>query len=137
MALDKSIILNNGIEARYHRIKEIHLNFLEDYSVMLVDSYVSKEIRDTQKEIKTLEENINTYLEKYEKAINNNDDELAHSIEEKLRTLTDKHQEDISKNFIANQTSIEFENSLEEDVSISNFYKLLTKFDEFKKAKKV
>ena len=137
MALDKSIILNNGIEARYHRIKEIHLNFLEDYSVMLVDSYVSKEIRDTQKEIKTLEESINTYLEKYEKAIDNNDDELTHSIEEKLRTLTDKHQEDISKNFIANQTSIEFENSLEEDVSISNFYKLLTKFDEFKKAKKV
>ena len=137
MALDKSIILNNGIEARYHRIKEIHLNFLEDYSVMLVDSYVSKEIRDTQKEIKTLEESINTYLEKYEKAIDNNDDELAHSIEEKLITLTDKHQEDISKNFIANQTSIEFENSLEEDVSISNFYKLLTKFDEFKKAKKV
>ena len=129
MALDKSIILNNGIEARYHRIKEIHLNFLEDYSVMLVDSYVSKEIRDTQKEIKTLEENINTYLEKYEKAIDNNDDELAHSIEEKLRTLTDKN--------LAIYTIKEKKKKKKKKKKIFIFFKFLIKFDEFKKAKKV
>ena len=137
MALEKEIILENGIKANYHRIKEVQIDFIKENIIVLVDSYVNSNIRENQKNIKKLEESIVSYTEKYEKAYQNNDDALMKSLEDKLNTMSLTYNKEILKNFVANQATINLEHFDDTNLSISNFYKLISKLDNYKKAKKV
>lgn len=137
MALEKEIILENGIKANYHRIKEVQIDFIKESIIVLVDSYVNSNIRENQKNIKKLEESIVSYAEKYEKAYQNNDDALMKSLEDKLNTMSLTYNKEILKNFVANQATINLEHFDDTNLSISNFYKLISKLDNYKKAKKV
>lgn len=137
MALEKEIILENGIKANYHRIKEIQIDFVKESIIVLVDSYVNSNIRENQKNIKKLEESVVSYAEKYEKAYQNNDDALMKSLEDKLNMMSFTYNKETLKNFVANQTTINLEYFDDTNLSISNFYKLISKLDDYKKAKKV
>ena len=137
MALEKEIILENGIKANYHRIKEVQIDFIKENITVLVDSYVNSNIRENQKNIKKLEESVVSYAEKYEKAYQNNDDALMKSLEDKLNTMSLTYNKEILKNFVANQATINLEHFDDTNLSISNFYKLISKLDNYKKAKKV
>ena len=137
MALEKEIILENGIKANYHRIKEVQIDFIKENITVLVDSYVNSNIRENQKNIKKLEESIVSYAEKYEKAYQNNDDALMKSLEDKLNTMSLTYNKETLKNFVANQATINLEHFDDTNLSISNFYKLISKLDNYKKAKKV
>ena len=137
MALEKEIILENGIKANYHRIKEVQIDFIKENITVLVDSYVNSNIRENQKNIKKLEESVISYAEKYEKAYQNNDDALMKSLEDKLNTMSLTYNKEILKNFVANQATINLEHFDDTNLSISNFYKLISKLDNYKKAKKV
>lgn len=137
MALEKEIILENGIKANYHRIKEVQIDFIKENITVLVDSYVNSNIRENQKNIKKLEESVVSYAEKYEKAYQNSDDALMKSLEDKLNTMSLTYNKEILKNFVANQATINLEHFDDTNLSISNFYKLISKLDNYKKAKKV
>lgn len=137
MALEKEIILENGIKANYHRIKEVQIDFIKENITVLVDSYVNSNIRENQKNIKKLEESVVSYAEKYEKAYQNSDDALMKSLEDKLNTMSLTYNKETLKNFVANQASINLEHFDDTNLSISNFYKLISKLDNYKKAKKV
>ena len=137
MALEKEIILENGIKANYHRIKEIQIDFVKENITVLVDSYVNSNIRENQKNIKKLEESVVSYAEKYEKAYQSNDDALMKSLEDKLNTISLNYNKETLKNFVANQATINLEHFDDTNLSISNFYKLISKLDNYKKAKKV
>ena len=137
MALEKEIILENGIKANYHRIKEVQIDFIKENIIVLVDSYVNSNIRENQKNIKKLEESVVSYAEKYEKAYQNNDDALMKSLEDKLNTMSLTYNKETLKNFVANQATINLEHFDDTNLSISNFYKLISKLDNYKKAKKV
>lgn len=137
MALEKEIILENGIKANYHRIKEVQIDFIKENITVLVDSYVNSNIRENQKNIKKLEESVVSYAEKYEKAYQNNDDALMKSLEDKLNTMSLTYNKETLKNFVANQATINLEHFDDTNLSISNFYKLISKLDNYKKAKKV
>lgn len=137
MALEKEIILENGIKANYHRIKEIQIDFVKENITVLVDSYINSNIRENQKNIKKLEESVVSYAEKYEKAYQNNDDALMKSLEDKLNTMSLTYNKETLKNFVANQATINLEHFDDTNLSISNFYKLISKLDNYKKAKKV
>ena len=49
MALDKTIVLNNGITVNYHRIVSIN-NITNNQSIIEVASYTSSEKRQEEKE---------------------------------------------------------------------------------------
>ena len=98
MALQKEITLNNGIVTNYHTIQEVHYNFLENKTLIVLNSYVSKEIRDNHKKVDEVEQSILKLTNEAVKAEGKNDIDLLDSINEKINTLaSDEHKKRFQK----------------------------------------
>lgn len=136
MALQKEITLNNGIVTNYHTIQEVHYNFLENKTLIVLNSYVSKEIRDSHKKVDEVEQSILKLTNEAVKAEGKNDIDLLDSINEKINTLATTFQDISSKNYIAGISTITL-NYIPEDITLTGLYKALKETKEYSKAKKV
>lgn len=136
MALQKKIELNNGIVANYHVINQVHFNFLENKTLISLDSYVSKEIRDSHKKIDEVNKSIISLTEQAGKAEKDGNLELLESLNEKISSLVAQFQDLASKNYTVGTSSIAL-SYIPEDISLTGLYKVLTSMTEYSKAKKV
>ncbi len=62
MALDKTIVLNNGITVNYHRIVSIN-NITNNQSIIEVASYTSSEKRQEEKEAIKNNSSMNVFID--------------------------------------------------------------------------
>lgn len=136
MALSKKIILDNGIETNYHVIKEVHYNFLENKTIVYIDSYVSENVRNNHKKVKETADSINKLSEQAIKAQNESNYELLESLNAKINDLMITYKDISDKNYVAGTTKVSLD-YIPEDISLVGVYKELKKTDEFSKAKKV
>lgn len=136
MALQKEIQLDNGIVTNYHMIKQASFNFVEGQSVIQVENYVSKDIRENLKEIDEISDSIDKLLVQADKAERDGDTDLIESLSEKIHTLNHRFNELSIKTFSANSDNILLD-SVPEKISLSDIYKLLKTTDKYAKAKKV
>ena len=136
MALQKEITLDNGIVTNYHVIKSVHINYIEQQTVIVVANYVSKDIRGNLDRIKELENGMNSFMSRMQEAESKGQDELEKSMRTKLHQLSHEYNEMTSKNFEANEDRILLDN-IPEDISLSAIYKLLKTTEKYSKAKKV
>lgn len=134
MALSKKVTLVNNVDANYHRISEVHINFLEGVSIPLIHSYVSSDIRNQEKAISDLEAQMDS-IENQMKTTT--DEDVINALAEKEAQLFQQYKQEKTKNYTVRKSSYELQN-IPDDLSLSNFYKLLsTNDDELLKSKKV
>lgn len=136
MALSKKITLDNGIETNYHVIKEVHYNFLENKTIVKIDSYVSEDVRNNHKKVKETADSIDKLSAQAIKAQNESNYELLESLNAKIADLMTTYQSISNKNYIAVTSKISLD-YIPEDISLTGLYKELKKTEEFSKAKKV
>lgn len=136
MALQKEIVLDNGIVTNYHIIKEVNINYVEQQTIIVVNNYVSKDIRENLNRIEELETGIDSFKTQMQEAEAKGQDELEKSMRDKLHQLSHEYNEITSKTFEANVDRILLDN-IPEDISLSAVYKLLKTTDKYSKAKKV
>jgi len=136
MALSKKITLDNGIETNYHVIKEVHYNFLENKTIVSIDSYVSEDVRNNHKKVKETADSINKLSEQAIKAQNESNYELLESLNAKINDLMITYKDISDKNYVAGTTKVSLD-YIPEDISLVGVYEELKKTDEFSKAKKV
>lgn len=136
MALQKEIVLATGVVSNYHKIKSFNVNFMNGTTIIVVDSYVSKKIREKENVLSQIVDNINLLESKKQAAIETNDVQLEQSLHDKLDLLKEEMtKESIKIHFVHSSTIIL--NSIPETLSMSNIYNLLKKTDMFSGAKKV
>lgn len=136
MALQKEITLDNGIVTNYHVIKEVSFNFIEQQTVIVVNNYVSSEIKSNLNRITELEEGMSSFMSQMQEAETKGQDELEKSMRNKLHQLSHEYNSLVSKHFAADTDRILLDN-IPEDISLAGIYKLLKTTDKYSKAKKV
>ena len=136
MALLKEKKLKNGVITTYHRVKSINYNFLEEQTLVEIDSYISEEYREKEKKIYDLEKTIDILYNQYRTSIERGEKQLAESIHSRIEELNDKLEEMSSKNYIVD-TSVITIDSIPEDITVSSIYKLLMTLEEYSDAKEV
>ena len=128
MAISKSIIKQNGLATNYHKISNISLDFINHKCSVVLESYVSKDIRDKGIKAEKAEDDLQKLISQYELA---KDGEIIKSLEEKINTFQELNKDILNENYIADQTLIEL-NFIPEDTSFAGIYNELMKLDDFK-----
>ena len=110
MALQKKIILKNGIETNYHRITS--LNFITNWSINIeVRSYISKDGRAIEQAYQTVQKKVRNGQE-----------------------ITEEEKEILNKGAYNFSRSEIIEINYDEDLSIKNIYEYLKTTDKYKDA---
>ena len=128
MAINKSIIKQNGLATNYHKISNISLDFINHKCSVLLESYVSKDIRDKGIKAEKAKDDLQKLISQYELA---KDGEIIKSLEEKINTFQELNKDILNENYIADQTLIEL-SFIPEDTSFAGVYNELMKLEEFK-----
>ena len=128
MAINKSIIKQNGLATNYHKISNISLDFINHKCSVILESYVSKDIRDKGIKAEKAKDDLQKLISQYELA---KDGEIIKSLEEKLNTFQELNKDILNENYIADQTLIEL-SFIPEDTSFAGIYNELMKLDDFK-----
>ena len=128
MAINKSIIKQNGLATNYHKISNISLDFINHKCSVLLESYVSKDIRDKGIKAEKAKDDLQKLISQYELA---KDGEIIKSLEEKINTFQELNKDILNENYIADQTLIEL-SFIPEDTSFAGIYNELMKLDDFK-----
>lgn len=128
MAINKSIIKQNGLATNYHKISNISLNFINHKCSVVLESYVSKDIRDKGIKAEKAKDDLQKLISQYELA---KDGEIIKSLEEKINTFQELNKDILNENYIADQTLIEL-SFIPEDTSFAGIYNELMKLDDFK-----
>lgn len=128
MAISKSIIKQNGLATNYHRISNISLDFINHKCSVILESYVSKDIRDKCIKAEKAKDDLQKLISQYELA---KDGEIIKSLEEKINTFQELNKDILNENYIADQTLIEL-SFIPEDTSFAGIYNELMKLDDFK-----
>lgn len=128
MAISKSIIKQNGLATNYHRISNISLDFINHKCSVILESYVSKDIRDKGIKAEKAKDDLQKLISQYELA---KDGEIIKSLEEKINTFQELNKDILNENYIADQTLIEL-SFIPEDTSFAGIYNELMKLDDFK-----
>ena len=128
MAINKSIIKQNGLATNYHRISNISLDFINHKCSVILESYVSKDIRDKGIKAEKAKDDLQKLISQYELA---KDGEIIKSLEEKINTFQELNKDILNENYIADQTLIEL-SFIPEDTSFAGIYNELMKLDDFK-----
>lgn len=128
MAINKSIIKQNGLATNYHKISNISLDFINHKCSVLLESYVSKDIRDKGIKAEKAKDDLQKLISQYELA---KDGEIIKSLEEKINTFQELNKDILNENYIADQTLIEL-GFIPEDTSFAGVYNELMKLEEFK-----
>lgn len=110
MALQKKIVLKNGVTTNYHRI--VSLNFVTNWSTTIeVRSYVSKEGRDIEQQYEAVQKKVL-----------------------KGETLTQAEQRIFDEGAHCFMYSEYFETEYDEEMSVKNAYEYLKTIDKYKDA---
>ena len=128
MAISKSIIKQNGLATNYHKISNISLDFINHKCSVVLESYVSKDIRDKGIKAEKAKDDLQKLISQYELA---KDGEIIKSLEEKINTFQELNKDILNENYIADQTLIEL-SFIPEDTSFAGIYNELLKLDDFK-----
>ena len=128
MAINKSIIKQNGLATNYHKISNISLDFINHKCSVVLESYVSKDIRDKGIKAEKAKDDLQKLISQYELA---KDGEIIKSLEEKINTFQELNKDILNENYIADQTLIEL-SFIPEDTSFTGIYNELMKLDDFK-----
>lgn len=128
MAINKSIIKQNGLATNYHKISNISLDFINHKCSIVLESYVSKDIRDKGIKAEKAKDDLQKLISQYELA---KDGEIIKSLEEKINTFQELNKDILNENYIADQTLIEL-SFIPEDTSFAGIYNELMKLDDFK-----
>ena len=128
MAINKSIIKQNGLATNYHKISNISLDFINHKCSVILESYVSKDIRDKGIKAEKAKDDLQKLISQYELA---KDGEIIKSLEEKINTFQELNKDILNENYIADQTLIEL-SFIPEDISFAGIYNELMKLDDFK-----
>ena len=128
MAISKSIIKQNGLATNYHKISNISLDFINHKCSVVLESYVSKDIRDKGIKAEKAKDDLQKLISQYELA---KDGEIIKSLEEKINTFQELNKDILNENYIADQTLIEL-SFIPEDTSFAGIYNELMKLDDFK-----
>lgn len=128
MAISKSIIKQNGLATNYHKISNISLDFINHKCSVILESYVSKDIRDKGIKAEKAKDDLQKLISQYELA---KDGEIIKSLEEKINTFQELNKDILNENYIADQTLIEL-SFIPEDTSFAGIYNELIKLDDFK-----
>lgn len=128
MAINKSIIKQNGLATNYHKISNISLDFINHKCSVILESYVSKDIRDKGIKAEKAKDDLQKLISQYELA---KDGEIIKSLEEKINTFQELNKDILNENYIADQTLIEL-SFIPEDTSFAGIYNELMKLDNFK-----
>ena len=128
MAISKSIIKQNGLATNYHKISNISLDFINHKCSVILESYVSKDIRDKGIKAEKAKDDLQKLISQYELA---KDGEIIKSLEEKINTFQELNKDILNENYIADQTLIEL-GFIPEDTSFAGIYNELMKLDDFK-----
>ena len=128
MAINKSIIKQNGLATNYHKISNISLDFINHKCSVVLESYVSKDIRDKGIKAEKAKDDLQKLISQYELA---KDGENIKSLEEKINTFQELNKDILNENYIADQTLIEL-SFIPEDTSFAGIYNELMKLDDFK-----
>ena len=128
MAINKSIIKQNGLVTNYHKISNISLDFINHKCSVILESYVSKDIRDKGIKAEKAKDDLQKLISQYELA---KDGEIIKSLEEKINTFQELNKDILNENYIADQTLIEL-SFIPEDTSFAGIYNELMKLDDFK-----
>ena len=128
MAINKSIIKQNGLATNYHKISNISLDFINHKCSVVLESYVSKDIRDKGIKAEKAKDDLQKLISQYELA---KDGEIIKSLEEKINTFQELNKDILNENYIADQTLIEL-SFIPEDTSFARIYNELMKLDDFK-----
>lgn len=128
MAINKSIIKQNGLATNYHKISNISLDFINHKCSVILESYVSKDIRDKGIKAEKAKDDLQKLISQYELA---KDGEIIKSLEEKINTFQELNKDILNENYIADQTLIEL-SFIPEDTSFTGIYNELMKLDDFK-----
>lgn len=128
MAINKSIIKQNGLATNYHKISNISLDFINHKCSVVLESYVSKDIRDIGIKAEKAKDDLQKLISQYELA---KDGEIIKSLEEKINTFQELNKDILNENYIADQTLIEL-GFIPEDTSFAGIYNELMKLDDFK-----
>lgn len=128
MAINKSIIKQNGLATNYHKISNISLDFINHKCSVILESYVSKDIRDKGIKAEKAKDDLQKLISQYELA---KDGEIIKSLEEKINTFQELNKDILNENYIADQTLIEL-SFIPEDTSFAGIYNELIKLDDFK-----
>ena len=128
MAISKSIIKQNGLATNYHKISNISRDFINHKCSVILESYVSKDIRDKGIKAEKAKDDLQKLISQYELA---KDGEIIKSLEEKINTFQELNKDILNENYIADQTLIEL-SFIPEDTSFAGIYNELMKLDDFK-----
>lgn len=128
MAISKSIIKQNGLATNYHKISNISLDFINHKCSVVLESYVSKDIRDKGIKAEKAKDDLQKLISQYELA---KDGEIIKSLEEKINIFQELNKDILNENYIADQTLIEL-SFIPEDTSFAGIYNELMKLDDFK-----
>ena len=128
MAINKSIIKQNGLATNYHKISNISLDFINHKCSVVLESYVSKDIRDKGIKAEKAKDDLQKLISQYELA---KDGEIIKTLEEKINTFQELNKDILNENYIADQTLIEL-SFIPEDTSFAGIYNELMKLDDFK-----
>ena len=130
MAINKSIIKQNGLATNYHKISNISLDFINHKCSVVLESYVSKDIRDKGIKAEKAKDDLQKLISQYELA---KDGELIKSLEEKINTFQELNKDILNENYIADQTLIEL-SFIPENTSCTGIYNQLMKLDDYKES---
>lgn len=136
MALNKNITEIGENSTKYHRIKNISINFNSGEALIEIESYTSKIYRNKAKEQIDIKSRLTKLVDQYESAINLRNHELESAILDKLDSLKNTRLDELNKNYSVG-TSFELLEELPEEFTLKAFYNELLKNPKYKGAKEV
>jgi hypothetical protein len=128
MAISKQIIKQNGLNTNYHKIANIIFNYIYNNTQIVLESYISKEIREKGIKKEQILENLKTLSNQYESA---KDSEIIAALAEKIQTLQESNKDILNKNFVADQTIITLD-YIPQDTTFEGIYKEIMNLEEYK-----
>ena len=128
MAISKQIIKQNGLNTNYHKITNIIFNYIYNNTQIVLESYISKEIREKAIKKEQILESLKTLSNQYESA---KDSEIIAALAEKIQILQESNKDILNKNFVADQAIITLD-YIPQDTTFEGIYKEIMNLEEYK-----
>ncbi|MBQ2639155.1 MAG: hypothetical protein IJF92_00095 [Bacilli bacterium] len=137
MALQKEIELTNGVKVNYHRIQRVEYNLVRNQTIVHIESYVNKDIREESKRVPTLRSAVDRLNQQLILASESNNADLVKSLRIKINDLLVEYNVKVNKRYSANMTHLYIDGLPEKDLSLKGVYELVKTLDTYSKSKEV
>ena len=137
MALQKEIELTNGVKVNYHRIQRVEYNLVRNQTIVHIESYVNKDIREESKRVPTLRSAVDRLNQQLILASESNNADLVKSLRIKINDLLVEYNVKVNKRYSVNVTRLYLDGLPEKDLSLKGVYELVKTLDTYSKSKEV